>query len=511
MPRIAQFLSFVLIIACCLQYGHAQTFPVLHFQKFYGKNGDDIPHCLTKSADGYILLGGSVHESNGQGACTNGWVVKVTEYGEMLWEREIGGAGCDEIRGLVATPDSGVIFSGVTGSFINHFEKGQGKLGADYFVGKLNKYGKIEWLKGMGGLDVDQAYDVIKGYGDNYLVAGSSNSQSFDVKTNLGMTNTWVVRLSEAGTVKSQYSYGGNRHDFSFSAFACENGDMLYAGFTDSEDIDGTERRTNGDGWVLRTDRYGKRKWQKIYSGKYEDYFNDIAEDRDGNIALVGTFESRKNARQFWFLKLNQSGAKMNEKIFGDSQDEFGAAITAMRSGGYMITGYSTYYDLKNPLIKGMDDLWVVRFDREGDIRWQQTYGGGGIERGVDVLEYEAGVFYVLGMKYNDFDLGGERDKKKDFWLLKITEQNCDNKDVQLSASLYNYTAVAKKPFKLRANVGNVTYESFNWDFGDGNSSTSKDPQHTYTEPGVYEVKCTVTVNENCSHTYTLSEWIMVW
>ncbi len=503
--------AFPVFTFLCRSLAPAQTYPELDYQKFFGKNGNEEAWCLEKSADGYILLGGSVTEENGAGKCTNGWIVKVSRSGEMLWEREIGGAGCDLIRGLAATPDSGVIFSGTTGSFITHYEKGVAERQGDFFIGKLNKYGQILWIKGMGGLDMDQAYDIIKSSGDNYLAVGASSSQSFDVKTNLGMTNTWVVRIQEDGMVKSEYSYGGNRHDWSQAAWPCANGDMIFAGFTDSEDIDGTERRTNGDGWIFRTDRYGKRLWQKIYSGKYEDYFTDVAEDSKGNIALAGTFESRTNSRQFWFIKLNAAGEKIAEQIFGDTQDESATSLTPVRSGGYLMTGFSIYYELKNQYIKGREDLWVIRLDDDGNIRWQETYGGRDAERGADVLEFSPGEFYVLGTKYNDFDLGGERNKKMDFWLLRITERNCDDTPVELSASLYNFTAVADKPFKFRANTEDASIESFQWDFGDGNGSASKDPQHTYDEPGVYEVKCTVRVNENCTHTYSLPEWIMVW
>lgn len=43
---------------------------------------------------------------------------------------------------------------------------------------------------------------------------------------------------------------------------------------------------------------------------------------------------------------------------------------------------------------------------------------------------------------------------------------------------------------------------SYSWNFGDGTSSTKVNPSHTYTAPGVYEVKLTAT-NPNGSNTYT--------
>ena len=52
------------------------------------------------------------------------------------------------------------------------------------------------------------------------------------------------------------------------------------------------------------------------------------------------------------------------------------------------------------------------------------------------------------------------------------------------------------------------TIESWSWDFGDGNSSTEKNPQYQYTEEGTYTVELTVTDNDNL--TDTISKQITV-
>jgi gliding motility-associated-like protein len=40
------------------------------------------------------------------------------------------------------------------------------------------------------------------------------------------------------------------------------------------------------------------------------------------------------------------------------------------------------------------------------------------------------------------------------------------------------------------------------WNFGDGNTSTDKDPNHTYLNPGTYNVSLTATSNEGCDNTF---------
>jgi PKD repeat protein len=51
---------------------------------------------------------------------------------------------------------------------------------------------------------------------------------------------------------------------------------------------------------------------------------------------------------------------------------------------------------------------------------------------------------------------------------------------------------------------------SWEWDFGDGSTSTKQNPSHTYTEPGTYTVSLTVTGYEG-SDTNTKADYIKVW
>lgn len=488
----------------------AQSFPVLEWQKFYGTPYDDMPNRLIVSPDGHLLLGGNVGTGNGVKDCTDMWIIKVDTTGKVIWERNFGGSGCDELRDMVATPDSGVIFVGITNSFIEHPEKGQEEYQGDYFIGKLNKTGEIEWLKSYGGLDVDQAYAVAKSERwPEYLVAGASSSQNFDVQTELQMANMWAVKIDEEGEKRTAWAFGGSKHDWAYSLASCKDGDYVFAGYTNSEDIDGTERRQNGDGWVGRIDRYGAVQWQRIYSGKLEDFFSRVIVDDDGRVIVVGNFESETKGKQFWFLKLTADGKKMYERIFGDGEDEFATSITACADGGYMMTGYSKYINLANKYIKGGEDFWLIKLNPRGDLQWVKTFGGRDNERAVDVVEYRPGLYYALGVKRNNFEKNGTVDKGDDYWLLRVEEQVCDDIEVKIYVSLKENTAYVGKGFKLRAltNKG----ERFLWDFGDGTTSAEKEPVKKYEMPGVYEIKVTIFMNENCSKTYTMPDYVMVW
>lgn len=59
-------------------------------------------------------------------------------------------------------------------------------------------------------------------------------------------------------------------------------------------------------------------------------------------------------------------------------------------------------------------------------------------------------------------------------------------------------------------NTINSSNATFLWDFGDGNTSTSPNPQHTYTQNGSYEVTLTTTNPDGCVSTKTIPNFINV-
>jgi PKD repeat protein len=54
------------------------------------------------------------------------------------------------------------------------------------------------------------------------------------------------------------------------------------------------------------------------------------------------------------------------------------------------------------------------------------------------------------------------------------------------------------------ASVGTPYIIGYNWDFGDGDHSTLSDPSHTYSAPGTYHVKLTVTDGKGCTDDTTI-------
>ncbi len=70
----------------------------------------------------------------------------------------------------------------------------------------------------------------------------------------------------------------------------------------------------------------------------------------------------------------------------------------------------------------------------------------------------------------------------------------CDRADVQFTDS----------------SLSNDRITGWLWDFGDGTSSTQKDPQHTYTTSGSYNVTLTITTELGCTESITQPSFIQI-
>lgn len=62
--------------------------------------------------------------------------------------------------------------------------------------------------------------------------------------------------------------------------------------------------------------------------------------------------------------------------------------------------------------------------------------------------------------------------------------------------------------FYFRACYDTLDAYTYNWDFGDGTTSTERDPAHKYSKRGKYQVTLTVSNNSNISHTAQRNVWV---
>jgi PKD repeat protein len=77
-----------------------------------------------------------------------------------------------------------------------------------------------------------------------------------------------------------------------------------------------------------------------------------------------------------------------------------------------------------------------------------------------------------------------------------LNAQGCGPIDVQFTDSSF---------------ISSGSVVAWNWDFGDGGSSTAQNPMHTYTVSGSYPVTLSVTSDSGCVNTVTINNAVNVY
>lgn len=110
--------------------------------KTYGGLEEDRATYIQKTSDGGYIIAGYTH-SFGSGNA-DFLIMKLNEFGDILWQKTYGGTGRDQPYFIQQTSDGGYIIAGYTFSF--------GAGNCDFWILKLDELGNIQWQKTFGGL-----------------------------------------------------------------------------------------------------------------------------------------------------------------------------------------------------------------------------------------------------------------------------------------------------------------------------------------------------------------------
>ena len=94
----------------------------------------------------------------------------------------------------------------------------------------------------------------------------------------------------------------------------------------------------------------------------------------------------------------------MWSQTYGGTASDSAEAMVQTSDGGFALAGYTVSFGA------GSYDFWLVKTDEYGNLEWNQTYGGAGIDHAYALVETSNGGYAIADGK-ND-----------DFWLAKTDE-----------------------------------------------------------------------------------------
>lgn len=193
------------------------------------------------------------------------------------------------------------------------------------------------------------------------------------------------LRQAAADTLWTR-TYGGPNDDHGCSVIETADYGYLITGYTESFGNGGF------DLYVIKTNSAGDTLWTKTYGGTGNDY------GRSGQIApgtgyAVGgyTWSYGQGGSDFYLVRINQNGDTLWTRTYGGTgyDEAYSLAVTPDR--GYILAGST------NSFGAGAFDVYVVKADSLGRLKWARTYGGTENDEAYSVQPTQDGGYIVAG------------------------------------------------------------------------------------------------------------------
>ncbi|NPA34916.1 MAG: PQQ-like beta-propeller repeat protein [Chlorobi bacterium] len=166
---------------------------------------------------------------------------------------------------------------------------------------------------------------------------------------------------------------GGTGDDFAQNIVETPDGSLAVVGRTNSFGSG------SYDVYVVKVDMLGNLIWTKTIGGGNYDYGAKMVITRDSALAIGG--QIFLGDEYLYVIKLNKNGNVMWAKHAGTGTEEVGYAITETADGGIVSAGYE-----RLGTAAGSNDVYVVKYDASGNLKWTATVGGGSHERAFGIV-----------------------------------------------------------------------------------------------------------------------------
>ncbi len=149
--------------------------------------------------------------------------------------------------------------------------------------------------------------------------------------------------------------------------------------------------------WLLKINAYGAVEWNKTIPLYNDDWLSSVTTTPDGGFALGGTkdFESLNNnipslngkGLDFWLIKADKQGNIEWNQTYGGSWHEGAAALVTTSDEGYALAGYTWSFE--------PNGYWLVKTDNNGTLQWSHSYQSSDGAKGL--VQSADGGFSLVG------------------------------------------------------------------------------------------------------------------
>ncbi|MFH2095007.1 MAG: GEVED domain-containing protein [Bacteroidota bacterium] len=256
------------------------------------------------------------------------------------------------------------------------------------------------------------------------------------MKTHIGIIFTLVLlsTLSASAQVFDWVAHAGGTYNDRIKDICADDMGNVYAlgYYSDSLYINDTafhyHNITNGSCpsvFIARFNGDGSTGWIKA-AGRDDAYpyitGDDICTDSQGNVYVAGgyrftvyfdgtaLYDSLTSSQHIYLAKYNSGGNLLWVKSFNSPDNDYVTSMDIDDNDMLYLTGYfydSLIIDASVLVSSGAADLWMAKFDSDGNSQWARNMGSGSNEVPASIKTDETGNSYIAASGTDPFTIDG--------------------------------------------------------------------------------------------------------
>ena len=237
-------------------------------------------------------------------------------------------------------------------------------------------------------------YKIYTGNGYDYgegIVQSTKDSSYFVTGSSSSFddapSQAFILHVDTGGTYIWSKSYGGNASDIGKRIFHIPHEGNYVAGFSNSFG--------NGlfDFYFFKTDTTGKLLWEKTFGGNSNELLHDAIQLPDTSFILVGqTSSNDTEIEDLFIVRISKHGEIKWQKTFGSSGVDIANTISMIDTNRIIIGG--EFYDSDSSKQKA----FVLSINAQGEIQWLKTFGK--LSSNYNIKDIYADSMYIRGVGY---------------------------------------------------------------------------------------------------------------
>ena len=365
------------------------------------------------------------------------------------WAKTLNSRSTTVINALTADENGN---SYITGEFTDSLIIGNQKLftrgHSDIFIARIDQAGEPMWIRQCGGTESDEAYGIAVDPSGNVYVTGyiSGKADFSGVILNSSLARDFfLAKYNKDGDLVWVKKQEGDNDDYGKSVCVDRNGNVYVSGVFHGKLVLGgktVEPKGKLNVFIYKYTSTGDFLWGRTGEGEGSNQVAEINVDHSGNVYMGGTFEGKAGFdkkfivsvgnKDVFLVKYNTDGVIQWLKRGGSAigEDKL-SSIAVDSSENIFISGSfsgTASFDKKQLKSKGSDDLFLVKYSKEGNVLWAVQSGGKGNEHSQAMELDHAGNIYIAGNFNSSFTFGSSKINSIGDWDVFVLKYAPDGK-----------------------------------------------------------------------------------